>query len=60
MYWYVFNDREMADVIMKVTGEPYRIYDRENGDKVYSFKKTDRVLIAYNSFNEAKKLLQVC
>lgn len=54
-YWYIFNDRETADIIAMTTGERYKKFKRSDETIVYSFKKTNSVLVSYNSIKEVKK-----
>ena len=57
-YFYVFNDREMADIIAKITREQYMAFDRADGI-TYSFPNTDLVLCAYKCIRETRKSLGV-
>ena len=56
MYFYIFNDREMADTIMKATKESYMIFERGDKGVVYSIKKTKEVMVAYISIKETRRL----
>lgn len=52
-YWYVYNNKKVANAIEIATGEPYMVFDMKDGvGKVYSFKQTRAVLIAYNAIQE--------
>lgn len=52
-YWYVFNNVDVANIIEKTTGQAYMIFNTKEGNgKIYSFKKTKEVLIAYNTIKE--------
>lgn len=55
MYFYIFNDREMVDLIHKATNQPYKIFGRGENGIVYSFEKTQDVLISYKTIKAMRK-----
>ena len=56
-YFYVFNDREMADIISRATRQTYMIFERHNG-KLYSFENTLEVFCSYVAIKETRKTIQ--
>lgn len=53
--YFVVNDRNICTLLKKMTQQFYYVFTK-NGKDMYSFKRTDKVVLAYKLIVKAKEI----
>lgn len=54
--YFVVNDRNICTLLKKMTQQFYYVFTQKDGTEEYSFKRTDRVVLAYKLIVKAKEI----
>lgn len=53
--YFVVNDRNICTLLKKMTQQFYYVFTK-NGTETYSFKRTDKVVLAYKLIVKAREI----
>lgn len=54
--YFVVSDRNICTLLKKMTQQFYYVFTTKNGTETYSFKRTDKVILAYKLIVKAKEI----
>ena len=54
--YFVVSDRNICTLLKKMTQQFYYVFTTKDGKETYSFKRTDKVVLAYKLIVKAKEI----
>ena len=54
--YFVVSDRNICTLLKKMTQQFYYVFTTQDGKETYSFKRTDKVVLAYKLIVKAKEI----
>lgn len=54
--YFIVNNRNICTLLKKMTQQFYYVFTQKDGTEAYSFKRTDRVVLAYKLIVKAKEI----